>query len=451
MKRAIVTVGLGFGDEGKGATVDHLCREYNADLVVRYCGGSQAGHNVQLPDGRRHTFSQFGAGTLTGARTYLGPRMVIHPAALLREADHLRTLNIAAPFDTLTVHPACLVSTYLHQATNQIRELARAEPPLEQAPCEHSRSLRGAGVSGDRWMGRHGSCGHGIGETRSYWLRYGDDAVLARDLTDRGILREKLERLRQRLLLDLQPVIDHVSPDVLREYDLLSLTPEAVAESLLEVGGLLHIGEMPEHTTAIYEGAQGVLLDEWYGFHPYTTWSTVTPHHALELVVQSGAEELCVLGLTRAYATRHGAGPFPTQDESLTARIRDEGNPWNTWQGNLRSGWLDLVLLRYAVAACGSLDGLVVSCLDQAAEEARVCVAYENCKELPLPAGPSLAHQERLTRLLETAVPVCVPAKEKSLLEMLEEVAPVALRARGPTHRDRENRGLRFRRRVVRE
>src|ERR1700731_673121 len=64
MRRAIVTVGMGFGDEGKGATVDFLCRPHGADLVVRYSGGSQAGHNVQLPDGRRHTFSQFGAGTL---------------------------------------------------------------------------------------------------------------------------------------------------------------------------------------------------------------------------------------------------------------------------------------------------------------------------------------------------------------------------------------------------
>ena len=82
MKRAIITVGLGFGDEGKGATVDYLTRKYNADLVVRYCGGSQAGHNVQLPDGRRHTFSQFGAGTLAGrVRTYLGPGVVIDPPA----------------------------------------------------------------------------------------------------------------------------------------------------------------------------------------------------------------------------------------------------------------------------------------------------------------------------------------------------------------------------------
>ena len=109
--KAIVTVGLGFGDEGKGATVDFLSRALNADLVVRYSGGAQAGHNVQLPDGRRHTFSQFGSGTLAGVPTYLGPRMIISPAVMLPEADHLRTLGIADPFAMLAVNPNCLVST----------------------------------------------------------------------------------------------------------------------------------------------------------------------------------------------------------------------------------------------------------------------------------------------------------------------------------------------------
>src|SRR4051794_756041 len=105
MRRAVITVGLGFGDEGKGATVDVLCRHLGANLVVRYSGGSQCGHNVELPDGRRHTFSQFGAGTFAGAATYLGPRVVLNPSALRREADHLRNLGIADPYALLTVHP----------------------------------------------------------------------------------------------------------------------------------------------------------------------------------------------------------------------------------------------------------------------------------------------------------------------------------------------------------
>src|SRR6516164_2940819 len=97
MKRAVITVGLGFGDEGKGAAVDFLVRKLEADLVVRYCGGSQAGHNVELPDGRRHTFSQFGAGTFAAPeppRTYLGPNVIIDPLTLVREANHLTELDV---------------------------------------------------------------------------------------------------------------------------------------------------------------------------------------------------------------------------------------------------------------------------------------------------------------------------------------------------------------------
>src|SRR5262245_15779990 len=121
----IITVGLGFGDEGKGAAVDFLCRQHGADLVVRYSGGAQAGHNVQLPDGRRHTFAQFGAGTLAGAKTWLGPRMIISPATMFPEAEHLRSLGIADPFRLLSVHPDCLVSTVYHVAVHRIRELVR--------------------------------------------------------------------------------------------------------------------------------------------------------------------------------------------------------------------------------------------------------------------------------------------------------------------------------------
>ena len=132
MKRAIVTVGLGFGDEGKGAAVDFLTRAFGAELVVRYCGGCQAGHNVQLPDGRRHTFSQFGAGTLAEpgrVRTYLGPNVVVDPPALLREAEHLAELGVPDPTGLLTIHPRCLVTTAWHRDLNRAaRAVARRGP-----------------------------------------------------------------------------------------------------------------------------------------------------------------------------------------------------------------------------------------------------------------------------------------------------------------------------------
>jgi adenylosuccinate synthase len=427
VKRAIITVGLGFGDEGKGATVDYLCRRHHADLVIRYCGGSQAGHNVQLPDGRRHTFSQFGAGTLAGVHSYLSQQFILNPTALAREEEHLRELGVQRPYQTLTLHPDCLVSTYLHQLLNHLREIAR----------------------GDH---RHGSCGHGIGETRKYWLDHGADAIHVRDLQDESILIEKLELLRQRVLLEIQAFVDQIPSDVLSHHDLLSLGSGAIARPLLAVGQELRLNrELPPCGTAIFEGAQGVLLDEWYGFHPHTTWSTVTPQHAFEAVAQSEAEEVCVLGLVRSYLTRHGAGPFPTHDAALTASLHDEGNPWNPWQGHIRAGWLDLVLLRYAARTCGTIDNLGVSCLDQLPDgHAYYCDRYEEMNDLPVRPAPNLAHQERLTQALLNAVPVRQQANRDELLARLGEIAPIALLAHGPTHAEREETGLRFRRRAPR-
>jgi adenylosuccinate synthase len=428
MKRAIITVGLGFGDEGKGATVDFLTRKFEADLVVRYCGGSQAGHNVQLPGGGRHTFSQLGAGTLAAApdhpRTYLGPHVVIDPPALAREARHLADLGVRDPARLLTIHPGCLVATPWLRAVNRLRELSRGDA-------------------------RHGSCGQGIGEARSYWLRYGADAVFAADLRQLDTLRDKLELQRQRTLLALQDVIDLLHADTLHEFDLWELNAEAVAHELYEAvpDGLRIDAAVPAFRTAIFEGAQGVLLDEYRGFHPYTTWSTVTPHHAWELVHATGVEAVAVLGVTRAYTTRHGEGPLPTFSAELTGRLQDVGNPWNRWQGSLRCGWLDLPLLRYAAAVAGPLDGIVVNHLDEVRDtEWFVCDAYRNVSLTPA-AAPQLSWQGRLTQELRRAEPLLSPATPHSIVRSLSELAPVVITSTGPTHEHRELTGLPFRKR----
>jgi adenylosuccinate synthase len=363
-----------------------------------------------LPDGRRHVFSQFGSGTLAGLPTFLGPQVILNPTALAREAAHLVEMGIDDPFATLTVHPDALVSTFFHQALNRLREIARGDRP-------------------------HGSCGHGIGEARSYWLRHGGDAIAARDLKDGHVLRAKLELLRQRTLLDLQGFVAQIPSG--EEEDLLGIATEAVAERLLEVGLRVRTEpEIPDCRVAVFEGAQGVLLDEWYGFHPHTTWSTVTAHHALELAVQARAERVHIVGVTRAFATRHGTGPLPTYDAALTARLTDPGNPWNRWQGTLRVGWPDLVLLRYAASVAGPLDGLAVTWLDHC-ETTRVCTTYEGAPALSPPSVPSLVRQESLNRVLEAAAPVYRDISRSELLAMLREIAPIAIEANGPTHLDR--------------
>ena len=428
MKRAIITIGLGFGDEGKGATVDFLARRLEADLVVRYCGGSQAGHNVQLPDGRRHTFSQFGAATLATAsdppRTYLGPNVIIDPMALIREAQHLSELSVCDLIRLLTIHPRCLVATPWLQTLNRLRELSRGDA-------------------------KHGSCGQGIGEARSYWLKYGEDAVFAADLRHLDRLRHKLELQRQRTLLELQDFIDRINADALAEFDLCERNAEVVACDLYEAlpEDVTMDAAVPAFQTAIFEGAQGVLLDEYRGFHPYTTWNTVTPHHAWELIQATDVEAVAVLGVTRAYTTRHGDGPLPTYSAELTNRLQDAGNPWNRWQGGLRCGWLDLPLVRYAAAVAGPLDGIVVNHLDQVRQaECRVCDAYRNVTITPS-AGPHLAHQGRLTQDLCLAEPVLSPATPDRIVRTLSELAPVVITSTGPTHEQRELAELPFRNR----
>jgi adenylosuccinate synthase len=405
MKKAIITVGLGFGDCGKGATVDYLARKHNAELVVRYSGGSQAGHNVELPDGFRHTFSQYGAGTLAGVPTYLGRHVIINPPAMEREHNHLfKYIQRDTALGQFCVHPKCLVSTPIQQALNQAKEIARGE-------------------------NRHGSCGHGIGETRSYWLKYGSDAVVAIDLIDayKSVLKDKLELMRQRLLPEFPTIEQKAKSD---------LSVRCMANQLRSANYLFGISSphLDDHDTVIFEGAQGVLLDETHGFQPHTTWSTVTPQHALEMCEEEGCEDVTVLGVTRAYATRHGAGPFPTEDNR--AFLTDPGNPPNQWQEFLRVGYLDLVMLRYATECCGRLDGMIVNHLDQIVPDGKrkVCTSYK-----PPHGGPDNHLAEWWN--LSNAVPVYEDMSRDEWMGKLNEIAPVVLTGHGPTWKDRkENR-----------
>lgn len=113
----------------------------------------------------------------------------------------------------------------------------------------------------------------------------------------------------------------------------------------------------------LLEGAQGVLLDEWYGFHPHTTWSTTTFHNA-EMFLARYAGKVVKIGVTRAYHTRHGAGPFPSHDATMTTNLPDAENVHNKWQGNFRVGALDLTLLRYAVNLVQP-DIISLTCIDR--------------------------------------------------------------------------------------
>nr|WP_106398696.1 adenylosuccinate synthetase [Actinocorallia populi] len=360
-----MVVDLGFGDSGKGTVVDRLCAQGSARTVVRFNGGAQAAHNVVTTDGRHHTFAQFGSGTFTpGVRTHLSRFMLVDPLALAAEAAHLRSLGVPDALDRLTVDASALLTTPYHRAVNRARELARGD-------------------------GRHGSCGMGIGETASYALEH-PEAPRAGDCHSPARLRRLLRQVRD-WALSLFPTLD-VPPvdDCAEAFLAFGSAVQIVREDFLR--GLLR------DAPAVFEGAQGVLLDEWHGFHPYTTWSTTTFANAVELLEGSDALRL---GVVRKYLTRHGPGPFVTEDSGLD--LPEPHNAHGTWQGSFRVGHFDAVAIRYALEAAGGVDGLAVTHLD--APPVRMCGSYDTLERIPVHAR-DLDAQEQLTRRLTGMRPV---------------------------------------------
>lgn len=391
-RRAYVIVDLGFGDSGKGTIVDALARRVGASLVVRYNGGPQAGHNVVTRDGRHHTFSQWGAGTFAGVPTYLSEYMMIDPAAMEPEAEHLEQQGVADPWDLLSVDDRCLVVTPFHRAVNRIRELAR----------------------GDRR--RHGSCGMGVGEAYVDAQEGGGHALRASDLHSRPLVLANLHAIRKRML-DKARRIESAGPatgwveGLKGEMDVLTSDEaiEAAADVYVRVARKVHLrrgmpGHAPMHDAVVYEGAQGVLLDAERGFHPHTTWSCATSRNAQILIERTGTDpDVQTIGVVRAYATRHGAGPFPTESAISHADsvLRGEHNVENAWQGSLRIGAFDAVLARYAIAVDQCVDVLAVTCLDKLVNRA-FCSSYRlgDSEFESLPP----AHGERDTAFLGAAL-----------------------------------------------
>jgi adenylosuccinate synthase len=361
----VIVVDLGFGDAGKGSIVDWLCATEPVHAVVRFNGGGQAAHNVVLPDGRHHTFAQFGAGTLRGVPTHLSRYMLVEPLALAAEAAHLAVLGVPDPFGLLTVDRAALLTTPYHREAGRARELARGEH-------------------------RHGSCGMGIGETMAYALDQPAAAPTVGDCASPATLAEKLIVLRDALGVGGPPVQDCVA--AYRAFaERVSMVDSGYLESLLAQGPV------------VFEGAQGVLLDEWHGFHPYTTWSTTTFDNAATLL--NGVPALR-LGVLRTSTTRHGPGPLITEDPTL--ELPDRYNVTNPWQGPFRVGHFDAVAHRYAIEVAGDVDALALTHLD--APATRMCMAYDiagsQVQALPVGEPGDLDRQAALTARLLTAAPI---------------------------------------------
>ena len=416
LPRYLSVIGLGFGDCGKGLFTDYLCRTSRAHTVVRFNGGAQAGHNVVLPDGRHHTFSQFSSGTfIEGVHTVLASPVVIHPTALLVENDALRSAGVSDAVRRLLIDARCRVITPFHQAAGRLREIVRGDEA-------------------------HGSCGVGFGEAVKDSLEHPDESLTYGDLAETASALAKLESVRQRLLDEFRSadMPDQRASDEMRILEsgsvsrrwleiaaaLLPLSPPAPAARIAE---RLHLPG-----SVVFEGAQGMLLDERWGFHPHTTWSSVGAD-ALDRLSREWdlPEPIVHFGAIRSYLTRHGAGPFPTRDDALCA-LAEAHNGSQGWQGDFRRGHPDALLLRYALRHAGRIEGLLVSHLDvfENGRTLKWCAGYETpsgrVRDLSLCGANSLDQQASLTDLLFSAKPVYDARAISSAEDYLERLTSAA-------------------------
>jgi adenylosuccinate synthase len=357
----VVVVGSQWGDEGKGKIVDWLSEQ--ADVVVRFQGGHNAGHTLVI-NGAIYKLSLLPSGVVrAGKLSVIGNGVVLDPRALLDEIAQLKRQGIYVTPDTLRIAENTALILPLHRELDAIRETANAALSI-------------------------GTTRRGIGP--AYEDKVGRRAIRLMDLADGVVLDRKIERLLThhnalRKGLGLHPV----DPGGLRD-ELTSVAP-AVLPYMDSVWALLE-QKRREGKRILFEGAQGALLDVDHGTYPFVTSSNTV---AAQAAIGSGLGPSAigyVLGICKAYTTRVGAGPFPTEQRNEIGRMLGErGKEFGVVTGRpRRCGWFDAVLVRQSVRTSG-IQGLALTKLDilDGFDEIKVCVGYRlNGREIDyLPAS----------------------------------------------------------------
>ena len=372
-----IVIGLHFGDEGKGVSVARLASRKTPNFVVRFSGGPQTAHNV-IHNGIHHTFAQLGSATLQRVPTILTRFMLINPFNLMNEGSLIIDKTGWNPFNHLLISENALLITPIHRWINQQKEIAR-----------------GAAA--------HGSCGEGVGETRLYDILHPDAAPVMGDL-----LPARVERLKDKLASLAQYAEETIGQKwETSDYaiDLLHANYTGLSsDRFLNIVDDAFISERLNDGYNIFEGSQGVLLDESLGFFPHTTWSRATPANAQTLLEEAGKPAGKVVGVTRTYFTRHGAGPFPSEVEDTEenrAFFPEAHNAYGRFQGGWRCGWFDVPLFEYAVRAAGGVDEISVTHADRFFPGMPVVMEYPDLPTLPADFfNEDWARQEEITRLL---------------------------------------------------
>ena len=373
----VVVVGSQWGDEGKGKIVDWLSEQ--ADIVVRFQGGHNAGHTLVI-DGVTYKLSLLPSGVVRPNKlSVIGNGVVLDPRALIAEIERLKEQGIAVTPDNLRVAENATLILPLHQELDVAREKASGK-------------------------GAIGTTGRGIGP--AYEDKVGRRAIRLMDLADLKSLNGKIDRLlAHHNALRRGLGMNEIAPKTV--YDELAAVAPQVLPYMDSVWLLLD-NKRREGRRILFEGAQGALLDIDHGTYPYVTSSNTVASQAATGSGLGPSAIGYVLGICKAYTTRVGAGPFPTElpeGDPVGDGIGQRGREFGTVTGRRRRcGWFDAVLVRQTVRTSG-IDGIALTKLDilDAEKEIKICVGYRlDGKEIDyLPASEHA--QARVEPIYETA------------------------------------------------
>lgn len=416
----VVVVGAQWGDEGKGKIVDWLSER--ADVVVRYQGGHNAGHTLVI-DGVSYKLSLLPSGLVRGKLSVIGNGVVVDPHHFVQELKKLRDQGITITPENLCIAENAPLILSLHRDLDAARENATSGLKI-------------------------GTTKRGIGP--AYEDKVGRRSIRLMDLAEPDKLMQKIERL----LAHHNALRRGMGEEEIKAQSIYDELMEVASDILPFMGRTWRLLDERRRTGAriLFEGAQGALLDNDFGTYPYVTSSnTIAGQAATGSGMGPGAINY-VLGIAKAYTTRVGEGPFPTEQKNEIGEFLGvNGHEFGVVTGRKRRcGWFDAVLLRQMIAVCG-INGIALTKLDvlDGLDEIKVCVAYElDGKKIDyMPA--SMGAQSRVKPVYETLEGwkettagarswAALPAKAVKYVRYIEELigAPVALLSTSPERED---------------
>ena len=347
--KTAVIVGAQWGDEGKGKIVDVLSESF--PVVARYAGGHNAGHTVII-NGKKFILQLVPSGVLRpGCRGVIGNGVVLDPMAFLKEVANLRAAGLAIDGNLFVSNRAHVILPY-----HRMIELAAENAP---GRVKIGTTSRGIGPAYEDKMGRRG--------------------LRVADLLDLKLLKTHIENACREKNMIAHALFNSEPLDADKMYDEYAKASEQIAPFVCDTAVLLNKA-LSSGESVMFEGAQGTMLDIDHGTYPFVTSSSATSGGAATGTGIAPTAIDSVIGVTKAYCTRVGGGPFPTEAlDALGDQLRARGNEFGAVTGRpRRCGWLDLPLLRYAVMING-ISWLVVTKLDVLDElsEVPACVGYK--------------------------------------------------------------------------